>query len=329
MSAPGGFTFTKATKVNRKLRLALAGPSGSGKTWTGLTLMRALVGPTGRIAVIDSERESASLYSDDFDFDALNIFSYDPAALPRMLAAATAEGYDGVIVDSLSKFWSGTDGMLQQVDNAAARAFGGNQFGGWKEMRPVEQAMIDALLAFPGHVIVTMRTKTEYLVEENDRGKKVPKKVGLKPEQRDGLEYEFDVVGDLDQENTMVVSKSRCSALAGQVIRKPDEAVATTLLTWLNTGAATEGVRDFIDKANADTLTYEGARELHGEVKARGLLSAAVQDHTGAPTTLGELIVLNGKAAQRVELAEQAAAQAAETADAESRAAAQPESVPA
>lgn len=297
----GTFTFTKATKVNRKLRLALAGPSGSGKSWTGLSLLRGLVGPTGRVAVIDTERESASLYSDDFEFDALNIFEFNPEDLPRMLAAAAAAGYDGVLIDSLSAFWEGSGGMLEQVDNAARRVAGGNSFGGWKEMRPAERKMIDAILAYPGHVIVTMRTKTEYVVEENDRGKKVPRKIGLKPVQRDGVEYEFDVVGDLDLEHTMVVTKSRCSALADQVLRKPDEQVAATLLNWLNSGVTTAGVLEYLSRANDPAATYTALRALHEEVKARGLLNAAVQDDQGQPSTLGAIILDNGRAARRAE----------------------------
>jgi hypothetical protein len=306
----GGFTFTKATKANRKLRLALAGPSGSGKTWTGLELLRALVGPTGRLAVVDTERETASLYSDRYDFDALNIFEFNPEDLPRMLASAAAEGYEGVLIDSMSAFWEGSGGMLEQVDNAARRTAGGNSFGGWKEMRPAERKMIDAILAYPGHVIVTMRTKTEYIVEENERGKKVPRKIGLKPVQRDGIEYEFDVVGDLDLEHTMVITKSRCSVLADQVIRKPDEQVALTLLDWLQSGVTTTDALGYRERALDASLTYDAARALHSEVKSRGLLNAAVQNERGEPSTLGEVILDHGRAARIAEETAEKARQA-------------------
>lgn len=305
------FTFTKATKVNRKLRLALAGPSGSGKTWTGLTILRGLVGPTGRIAVIDTERESASLYSDDHDFDALNIFEFNPEDLPKMLASAAAAGYDGVLIDSMSAFWEGSGGMLEQVDNAARRSAGGNSFGGWKEMRPAERKMIDALLAYPGHVIVTMRTKTEYIVEEDARGKKVPRKIGLKPVQRDGIEYEFDVVGELDLDNTLCVSKTRCEDLAGAVIRKPDVDLAKTILTWLSDGTVMPTVSEYVDLATAEAATIDDLKALRDEVSRRGLGGAPVLDSTGEATTL--LALINGRGRQLMADAE-AVAMAAATA---------------
>ena len=227
--------FTKATKKALKARIAIEGPSGSGKTYTGLVTARALVGD-GTVALIDTERRSASLYADRFDFDTLELDSYNPQLLIDALAAAGAAGYDAVVVDSLSHFWMGADGMLEQVDRAARRSGGGNSFAGWKEMRPVERRMIDAMLAYPGHLLATLRVKTDYVVEQNERGKSVPKKVGLRAEQREGLEYEFTLVASMDLENTLIVSKSRCPELAGAVIPRPDENFGLTLGAWLDSG---------------------------------------------------------------------------------------------
>ena len=138
--------------------------------------------------------------------------------LVEALAAASTAGFGVVVVDSLSHYWMGVDGMLEQVDR---RAKNGNNFSGWKEAGPDERRMIDALVAYPGHVIVTLRVKTEYVVEQNERGKSAPRKVGLKPIQRDGIEYEFDVVGELDLENTLTVTKSRIPTLSGAVVQQP------------------------------------------------------------------------------------------------------------
>lgn len=234
------FTFETATKDQAYARIALAGPSGSGKTWTSLTFAARLAGPGERIAVIDTEHGSASKYADRFTFDRLNLTHYDPRALPRALEAAARAGFAVVIIDSLSRFWSGEGGMLEFVDNAARRGYGGNSFGGWKEARPVENAMIEAMLGYPGHVIATMRVKTAYEVVEDERGRKAPKKIGLAPEQRQGIEYEFDIVADLDLENTMSVSKSRCPELSGKVIRQPDARVAEVILNWCRSGREPE-----------------------------------------------------------------------------------------
>lgn len=287
------FTFETATKDQSKARIALAGPSGSGKTWTALALATRFA---ATIAVIDTERGSASKYSDVFTFDRLNLTSYDPRLLPKALAAAAQQGYGTVIIDSLSRFWSGTDGMLEQVDNAGKRGYGGNQFGGWKEARPMENAMVEAMLGYPGHVIVTMRTKTAYEIIEDDRGRKVPTKIGLKPEQRDGIEYEFDIVGDLDIENTLTVSKSRCSKLSGAVVRKPGAEVADVILAWLGDGRPVLSATDYRDQALTES-DPAALRELWTEVKRAGLSGAAIVDEHGETATLGEFIARKGKEA--------------------------------
>lgn len=284
-----GFTFAPARREGTFARLALAGPSGSGKTWTMLTTLREL---SDKVAVIDTERGSAKKYAGDggFAFDVLEMTHFDPRDLVKALAAAGAAGYGAVGVDSLSHFWMGTGGMLEQVDAAAKRSYGGNSFGGWKEARPLERQMIEALLAYPGHVIVTMRTKTEWVLEQNDRGRQTPKRVGTKPEQREGIEYEFDLVADLDLEHNLIVSKSRIAPLADAVIKRPDGEFGQQVLTWLGDAPTAPTATDYLDLVLAKDVTVERLRELFGEVQAKRLDGAAVLDGTGDATTLGALI---------------------------------------
>lgn len=289
----GGFVFKPATKEQAKARIALTGPSGSGKTFTGLVTATAL---SDTVAVIDTERGSASKYAGPkgFQFDTLEMRRHDPSDLVKALAAAGHAGYGAVLIDSLSHFWSGIGGMLEQVDMASRRSPSGNTFAGWKDASPIERAMIDALVSYPGHVIVTMRVKSEWVIEENDRGKKQPRKVGLKPEQRAGIEYEFDVVGDLDQDNTMVISKTRCPELSGVVLRKPDASFAATVRMWLDDGVATVEVPELHKRAVDPAATFEELGELYREVQRRGLAGAAVMDTDGNPTVLGDLIKARG-----------------------------------
>jgi energy-coupling factor transporter ATP-binding protein EcfA2 len=226
------FAFTKATKKAAKGRIAIDGPSGSGKTYTALTIAGVL---GDRIAVIDTEHGSASKYADLFNFDTLNLHRYSPQILIDALKAAGDAGYEVVVVDSLSHFWMGTDGMLEQVDKAAKRA-GGHGMSGWKEMRPVERQMVEALLAYPGHVICTLRVKTDWVEGENARGKRQMMKVGTKAEQREGLEYEFDLVASMDLSNELTVGKSRCPALSGEIVDRPGIEFAKTFKAWLDDG---------------------------------------------------------------------------------------------
>jgi hypothetical protein len=228
-SAPQ-FAFQPASKAGRKARLSIQGMSGSGKTWTGLGIAHGL--SEGRkFAVIDTEKGAASLYAGigGIQFDTLAMERYDPRDLARALDAAAQAGYPTVFVDSLSHFWKGADGTLDQVEKAKAK-YGGNKFAGWKDGTPMQNDMVAAILDYPGHVVCSMRSYTEWVLEN---GK--PQRVGTRPEQRKGIEYEFDVAVSMDIDNTLEVLKSRCPALSRQVIKRPQGArdIAGPLLAWL------------------------------------------------------------------------------------------------
>jgi len=235
--------FVKATKKRSRARVALIGPSGSGKTFTALRVAHAL-GKT--IALIDSERGSASKYAgetspdgDVFEFNVLELTSFHPQTYIDAIHAAEKAEFDVLVIDGLSHAWMGKDGALELVDKAAKRSQSGNSFAAWREVTPLHNKLVDAMVQCSCHLIVTMRSKSEWVVEEQDRGGKkihVPRKVGLAPIQREGLEFEFDVVGDINQSHELVISKSRCSVLADEVIEKPGAELGRTLLNWLDQG---------------------------------------------------------------------------------------------
>lgn len=234
--------FAPATKKQLKLRMALAGPSGSGKTYTALRIAHALA-DGGKIAVVDTENGSASKYvGEEVDgitwaFDAAELADdFHPKRFVELIKYAEANGYEVLVIDGLTPAWSGKNGMLDQVDRLAARSKSGSGFNGWRDAKPIEREFWDALIHCKVHLICTLRVKTEYVVEEDQRGRRVPRKVGLAPQQRGDLEYEFDIVGDLDHDNRMTIAKTRCSALAGQVIGEPGAELAATVKAWLSDG---------------------------------------------------------------------------------------------
>lgn len=223
-------TFQRAEKQQARLRLALLGPAGAGKTYTGLTLASHL---GDRVAVIDTEHGSAAKYADLFAFDTAPLTDFSPESYIGLLGDAAGAGYDVVLIDSLTHEWKW---CLEEVDRVKARNRNPNSFAAWKDITPRHDALTEAILASPCHVVATVRTKMEYVLEEDEKGKKTPRKVGMAPVQRDGLEYEFDLVADMDIENKLVVTKTRCPALAGEVIRKPGKELADTLKAWLGSG---------------------------------------------------------------------------------------------
>lgn len=230
------FQFTKATKKQVKARIAIDGPSGSGKTYTSLIAAKALAG-NGRIAVIDTERGSASLYSDKFDFDVLELNPpYSPDVYRGAIKAAENGGYSVIVIDSLSHAWEGEGGALDMADDATKRQKTPNSYTAWREVTPVHRAMVDAILQSKCHVIVTMRSKMEYVQEKNADGRTVINKVGMAPIQRSGMEYEFTIVGDMDLDNTIVISKSRYEPFSGRVQKKPGIEFFKPFVDWLNSG---------------------------------------------------------------------------------------------
>lgn len=250
------FQFHKATKKQSYLRMALIGPSGSGKTYSSLRIAQGL---GSKIAVIDSERGSASKYADEFSFDVLELDTFSPRDYIQAIEAAVAGEYEVLIIDSLTHAWIGKGGVLEMHDAAAAQEKSGNSYTAWRTVTPEHNRLVDAMLQAPLHVIATMRSKMEYVQEKNEQGKTVIRKVGLQPIQRDGLDFEFDVVGDMDSSNTLVITKTRCRALAQAVIREPGEDnIAKTLKTWL-----TDGVPASISDAQG--------KELWNLAKSRGL----------------------------------------------------------
>lgn len=234
--------FTKASKSQARARIAMHGPSGSGKTYTALQWATVLA-DGGKVAVIDTERNSASLYANEFEFDVLAFGPpYHPERLIEVLNAAAQEGYEAVVIDSLSHFWAGAGGVLEIVDEAKSR-FKGNTYSAWQIGTPLQQKMIDAILSHPAHVVATMRSKTDWQVD-NDGGRMTPTKIGLAPQQRDGVEYEFTLVLDIDIKHRASVSKTRYAAIADRTFDTSEtRQSAEQVLSWLKEGE--EVVPDF------------------------------------------------------------------------------------
>ncbi len=250
--------FKPASKPQSYLRLALAGVSGGGKTYTALAIATSLC---KRVAVIDTERGSASKYADLFKFDTLDMSEmgdFAPANYVKAINAAVAEGYDGIVIDSLSHAWIGRGGALEMHDNATARSKSGNSFMAWREVTPDHWMLVDAMLQAKAHVIATMRSKSEYVEEAGENGKaKGYRKVGLQSQQREGMEYEFDLVGDMNGAQ-LVVTKSRISKLSDAVIKRPGaDNIVPILRAWLTDGAA---IPDLPKNPTPTTTTTTGSK---------------------------------------------------------------------
>jgi hypothetical protein len=224
-------SFVKAERKKAKLRLGIAGPAGSGKTYSALKIA---FGIGGKVAMIDTENGSGDLYAHLGEYDVLTL--QPPYTVDKYLEgihAAEDAGYTTIIIDSLSHAWAGEGGLLDMQGKIADA--GTNGFAAWRKVTPKHNALVEAMLQSKCHIIATMRAKTEYVLTTNEKGKQEPKKVGLAPVQRDGMEYEFTVFIDLSVEHLATTTKDRTGLFDGQYF-KPDEKTGKQLLAWLEDG---------------------------------------------------------------------------------------------
>ena len=230
--------FAPAKKEAVKLRMAIMGASGSGKTWTALLIAERLCElQGGKIAFLDTEGRSASLYADRFSFDVYDLSKdYNPERYIAGIHAAEQFGYTVIVIDSFSHAWSGRGGVLDIVDEAGKK-MGGNKFAGWSKGRPAHNDLVDTIINSDIHIIGTMRSKTDWVLETDERtGKAKPVKKGLAAVQSADFEYEFDVVVHLDMAHTLTISKSRCHSLQAETRFEDVIQVAMTLNDWMTDG---------------------------------------------------------------------------------------------
>lgn len=237
--------FKPAVRNKLRLRMVLMGPSGSGKTYTALKILSYL-SPDKPVFAIDTENDSTLRYApnDDgkfdiekgiFDFQQGSLSEYSPQKYIALIHGAEAAGAGGISIDSLSHAWAGSGGLLDQKNKLDSA--GGNSYTNWAKITPQQNELIGAITGSPTHIIACLRTKQDIVLEINDRGRSVPRRVGLAAVQRDDIEYEFDIVGMMDMDNNLTILKSRSADLPnGTIIEKPGVAFAATLNAFLNTG---------------------------------------------------------------------------------------------
>jgi len=267
--------FKKATKAQAKLRAAVFGPSGAGKTFTSLRVARGL---GGKIAVIDTERGSASKYSDRFDFDVLELEDQSVEGYCEAIKMAKEGGYNVLIIDSLSHAWQT---LLEEVEKLAKAKYRGNTWSAWSEGTPLQRKLVQAILGFPGHILATIRAKTEWTTVENSKGQKKPQRVGLAPEQGKGIEYEFDLLLEISTEHIGNVIKDRTGKFQDKLIEKPGEDFGKALAEWLSDGTP---AKSYEVEERAAIMEHDG-----GLPKAKAERMAERQESTKATVNHGTI----------------------------------------
>ena len=225
--------FRKAERTAIKIKIAIGGPSGSGKTRGAIALAQGL---GSKVALIDTENGSASTYS-ELGFDVLELSPpFTSARYVEAINAAVEAGYDVLIIDSLSHQWAGEGGILSRKEEMDKRP-GSNSYTNWATFTKEHTAFVASVLHAPIHIIATLRSKQDYVMETNERGKQTPRKVGLAPVQRDGLEYEFSTMFELQMDHRASVSKDRTGLFADELVNLLDKQTAKRIREWLDSAA--------------------------------------------------------------------------------------------
>lgn len=221
----------EAQRQNLKIKMAIQGPSGSGKTFSALLVAYGLCGDWLKIAVIDSENRSSSLYSHLGKFRVLHLAPpFTPERYVNAIQVCELNNVEVIIIDSLSHEWEGIGGILEQHSNMS-----GNNYTNWAKLTPRHNMMVQHILHSPVHIIVTLRSKQDYILVEKN-GKQSPEKVGLKGIQREGMEYDYTLVFELDMKNNASVSKDRTGLFTGKPEEKLSVQTGKLIVDWCNSG---------------------------------------------------------------------------------------------
>ena len=293
--------FTRATKARVAPKIAIAGVSGSGKTYSALRFARGLVGPNARVALIDTENGSASLYADKFEFYVCDVAprtfdggrkAFWHADFRNAINDAINGGYDALIIDSASHIWEGVLDYKGELDKG-----GGNSYTNWNKAGAQYKTIIDLVLQAPIPVVCCFRSKIAYVLEADENGKQIPRKRGLAPIARDGVEYEFTTVFDVDFAHNATASKDRTELFVDS--ERITEATGERFRNWLDgRDGATPGPR-----SRASSFSAPDGRDGSAQLRE----NEALDEEAAQDAAIDRLAALDEEEAETEEEVDEAA----------------------
>lgn len=243
--------YRKVERKKARVRLGLSGPAGSGKTLTALLIAYGITGDWSKIALIDSENESADLYDQKYlpeygltvgEFNVIPLSApYHPDRYIQSIDLCLKHGAEVIIIDSITHEWNGVGGCLELHDVEVSKQRTQNGFTAWAKVTPLHQKFVDRILTAPVHIITTVRSKSDYILTEKN-GKQVPQKVGMAAQTREGFEYELTVSLDLDINHLALSSKDRTGLFADKPAFVPNVMTGKAIRDWCDLGV-TESIK--------------------------------------------------------------------------------------
>lgn len=270
-------------KKKAKIKMALQAPSGAGKTYSALLLAKGLAnGDFSKIAIVDTENGSSDLYAHLGNYNVLILDDpYSPERYVEAITTCEKAKMEVIIIDGISQCWE----FLLNFHSSMQ----GNSFTNWSKVTPRQKKFVDKILQSNSHIIVTMRTKQNYVLNQKD-GKYVPEKVGLKAIQRDGIDYEFTLVFDIDMNHNAIASKDRTGLFIGRPEFIINSATGRKILEWCDSDMTQEELKAKVEAC----LTIQELTKLYN---FHGVLAKSIeQDFVRKQNLLNSLISPNDNA---------------------------------
>lgn len=288
-------TFTKSERKKTKLRLAITGVSGSGKTFTALTIGCALAKALGgRVALADTENERSASYANIFDFDSVPLKAPFIPELFEAVIKSAEKTHCVLIIDNITAEWAGSGGCLEINENTAHNELKGNTWAAWAKTTPRHNSFIETMQSSSLHVISTIRSKSEYVQE----GKKVFK-LGMKLEQREGIEFEFHSVLNMQHESNIAISSKDVTGLFKEPFL-PTANTALQLFNWVNEGVDPyERSKSLVDMYIQDMRKTKNMDELKGVFRKAHAESQTFKDLLDEATKVKDEIKAKFEAPQK------------------------------
>ena len=283
------FEIKKATRKKLKLKVGLQGASGSGKTYSALLLAKGIVGDWNDVYFIDTENDSATYYADLGPFNHCSFKPpYSPERFIEAIDACITDGAKVVVVDTMSHEWEGKGGCLDIHNEVTQAMRNPNSYMAWSKVTPRHNKFVDHMRTCNVHLIGCMRAKQDYILDDS-KGKAVPKKVGLKGVQRDGLDYEFGLVFTIDMDHEAFAEKDRTGIFSGKPKEKISEKTGETLLKWADSGAVigytgtNEQKKELMRICKEDHAIEETSvlKEIHEEMISQNIAFDALEQSIG------------------------------------------------
>lgn len=252
--------FKRAKREQVWLKILLSGASGSGKSYSAIRLAKGIADKCGSdIAYIGTEGSRDKYYSSLFEYDLLQL--EEPFSIDKYIDAideAVRAGYKVLIIDSLTHEWLWLNDTHDKMP--------GNSFQNWGKLKPKHRAFMDKILTCPIHIIATSRSKDEWVLETDSKGRSVPKKVGLGSQQDKNITYEYTVSLVIEQDTHIAhADKDNTKIFDGRydiLTEKDGEA----LYNWANDSDIPPTVKEPVKYEELDTTPEDELKLIKADI---------------------------------------------------------------